>query len=333
MVSAGVDFAQNPGVLDDADASALVLSAADDDDGLLLKTCVDRAGVMVLMILEVVNNVSASVVAAHAPEDAMPLLEAAADAHVEVLVPPAVSVNAVSDTKKGTYVPILTVFVVLGADGDELLNPVRAEVRVGTGVDASMNPLVLEGVDASALVLTAAANDDALLLNTCADGVGVAVFAILKVVDDANDSVVAAFVSEDAMLLLEAAADAEVEVPVPPAVLVNAVSATIKCPDVPVFTALAVLGVDGDELLNPARAEVLVGTGAGVAMNPVVLDDVNVSTFMPTAGADDDALLPNTCVDGVGVAVFAIPEVLRMSTRWLLLRLLLRIPYYCSRLL
>ena len=69
-------------------------------------------------------------------------IEAAADAHVEVLVPPAVSVNAVSATKKGTYVPILTVFVVLGADGDELLNPVRAEVRVGTGVER-LHPLSL----------------------------------------------------------------------------------------------------------------------------------------------------------------------------------------------
>ena len=54
-------------------------------------------------------------------------------------------------------------------------------------------------------------------------------------------------------------ANADVEVLVPSVVLVNAVSATIKGSGVLVFTALAVLDVDGDELLDSARAEVLVG--------------------------------------------------------------------------
>ena len=86
----------------------------------------------------------------------------------------------------------------------------------------------------------------------------------VEVVDDVNTSVVAALVAEDDVLLLEAAADADVEGFVPPAELVDAVSATVKGSGVLVCTALAVLDVDGDELLEPARAEVLVGTGSTV---------------------------------------------------------------------
>jgi len=50
-----------------------------------------------------------------------------------------------------------------------------------------------------------------------------------------------------------------------------------------VFTVFAVLDVDRDELLDLARAEVLVGTGVDVAMNPVVLDNVDASTLVLTA--------------------------------------------------
>jgi len=103
--------------------------------------------------------------------------------------------------------------------------------------------------------------------------------------------VLAALVAEDDVLLLEAAAEADVEVLVPPAVLGNAVSATVEGPGVLAFTALAVLDVDGDELLDPARAEVLLGTGVDVAMNPVVLDDVDASALVLTAVADEDVLL------------------------------------------
>jgi len=78
---------------------------------------------------------------------------------------------------------------------------------------------------------------------------------------------------------------------VPPTVLVNADSTTVEGSGALVFTALAVLDVDGDKLLDPARAEVLVGTGVDFAMNPVVLDDVDASTLVLTAVADDDVLL------------------------------------------
>jgi len=74
-------------------------------------------------------------------------------------------------------------------------------------------------------------------------------------------AVVAALVTEDDVLLLEAAANTDVEVLVPPAVLVDAVSATIEGSVVLAFTALAVLDVYGDELLDSARSEVLVGKG------------------------------------------------------------------------
>ena len=111
------------------------------------------------------------------------------------------------------------------------------------------------------------------------------------------------------MLLLEAAAEADVEVLVPPAVLGNAVSFSIEGPGVLVFTALAVLDVDGDELLDPARAEVLLGSGVDVAMNPVVLDDVDVNTLVLTAVADDDVLLLKA-VDA-DVEVLAPPAVLQ----------------------
>ena len=95
----------------------------------------------------------------------------------------------------------------------------------------------------------------------------------------------------------------------PPAVLVDVVSATVERSVVLVITALAVLDVDGDEVLDSARAEVLVGTGVDVAVNPVVLADVDASTLVLTAVADDDVLLLTTGVDGVGVAVLVILEV------------------------
>jgi len=91
------------------------------------------------------------------------------------------------------------------------------------------------------------------------------------------------------------------------AVLVDAVSATVEGSDVLVFTAFAVLDADGDELLDSVRAEVLVGTGVVVAMNPVVLDDVDASTLVLTAVADDDLLLLE--VVDADVEVLASPAV------------------------
>jgi len=200
-------------------------------------------------------------VAALVAEDDMLLLEAAADADVKVLVPPAVLVDAVSTTVEGPEILVFTALAVLDVHGDELLDSARAVVLVGTGVDVALNPVVLDDVDASTLVLTAVADDGMVLLNTCVDRIGVAVPVILEVVDDINTSVVATLVAENDVLLLEAAANADVEVLVPLAVLVDAVSATVEGSGMLVFTTLVALDVDGDELFDPARAEVLVGTG------------------------------------------------------------------------
>jgi len=129
---------------------------------------------------------------------------------------------------------------------------------------------------------------------------------ILKEVDDVNTSVLAALVAEDDVLLLEAAANADVKVRVRPAVL--AASATVEGSGVLAFTALAVFDVDGDELLDPAGAEVLVGTGVDVTMNPVVLDDVDASALVLTAVAAEDVLVLEA-VDAE-VEVLASPTVL-----------------------
>ena len=73
----------------------------------------------------------------------------------------------------------------------------------------------------------------------------------------------------------------------------NAVSATAEGSGVLVFTAFAVLDVDGDELLDPARAEVLLGTGFDVAMNPVVLDDAS-AYVRQGEGAEAACVAPST---------------------------------------
>ena len=114
--------------------------------------------------------------------------------------------------------------------------------------------LISGEVDASALILTAIANDDVPLLTTFVDGVGVAVPVILEEADDVNTPVVAALAAENEVLLLEAAADADVERPGPPAVLMDAVSATAEGSRMLALTARAVLDADGDELLVSARA-------------------------------------------------------------------------------
>jgi len=63
---------------------------------------------------------------------------------------------------------------------------------------------------------------------------------------------------------------------------VNADSATIDGSGVLVFTALAVLDVDGDELLDSARAEVLVGTDV----------DADVKVLVPRAVLGNAVLPP-----------------------------------------
>jgi len=185
-------------------------------------------------------------------------------------------VNAESATVEGVVVLELVVPaapVVFDVEGDELLDPARAEVRAGTG-----------GV----------------------------VPVIPEMAADVNTSVVASRVAENEVLLLEAAADADKEGLAPSALLVNAVSATTEGSEGLVSITLVVLEVDGDELLDSAGAVVLVGVGSGVAMNPVGIGRVDTCgrVAAAVAYADDDAPLLKTLADGVGETVPVILELL-----------------------
>jgi len=146
------------GVPDDADTIIRALSPADNEDGLLLRTGVEGAGAAALTILEEMKDVGTSMVAAQVDEDVLALIE-----HNLAQVPLAVIVKTALATEEGTHVPILPLCAVPGVDGDQLLDTVRVEVRVGTGVDDSTHPVVLDEVGASSLRLVAAACDDALL--------------------------------------------------------------------------------------------------------------------------------------------------------------------------
>jgi len=243
------------------------------------------------------------------------LLEAAANANVEVLAPPVVLTNAISAIAEGSGVPEFAVPITRGVrdvEGDELPDPARAEVRAGTGAVVAMIPVMLGHANASALVLIAAANDDAPLLVTCVNGVGGSVPVIPEMAADVNASVVASRATENEVLLCEAAANADVEGPVPSAILVEAISATFEGPEVPVFATPAMLEVDGDELLDSSRTDVLVSTGADVAIILVVINHVDACRRGPTAVADANIGGPllKTFADGVGETVPVIPEVL-----------------------
>ena len=79
---------------------------------LLLNTGVDRVGVLVLVILEVLDDVNTAVVATLVARDDVLLLEAA-DAAMEVLVPPAVLEDAASAMSADTVVLVIMALAVL----------------------------------------------------------------------------------------------------------------------------------------------------------------------------------------------------------------------------
>ena len=63
------------------------------------------------------------------------------------------------------------------------------------------------------------------------------------------------------------------------------------------------LDIDGDELLDSHRTEVMVGKGVDTAMNSVVFEDVHASTLVLPAVTVDNVLLLNTCAHGIRMAV------------------------------
>jgi len=110
----------------------------------------------------------------------------------------------------------------------------------------------------------------------------VAVPVILEVDDDVKIPVVAALAAEDEVLLLQAAADADVERPVLSAVLASAVSTTAEGSGVLALTARAVFDADGDELLVSVRASpdsAQIDTDAALveSVAPLIPDRANVA--------------------------------------------------------
>ena len=207
LVDTGCGVAMIPVVIDHAGAcERLPTAVADtDEDASLLKTFADGAGVMVPVIHEVLDHIIIWVAAARVEESDVLLLEDAADVIVKGLVPPAVLVNADLVTVEGSGVPEFdapALLVVLDVAGDELFDPVGSEVRTGTGVVVAMIPVLLDYVDAGALVLIAVDKDDALKLKTCVNGARGAVPVIPKMAADVNTSGLASRVDENEVLLL-----------------------------------------------------------------------------------------------------------------------------------
>ena len=232
LAGVGSGGAMTPVVIGRVDTCRwVVVAVADaDDDVPLLKTFADGVGETGPGILELFDRDNILGVAERVSENDMMLLEDAVNVDVEVLVPPAGLVYAVSVTVEGPGVEFAApaALVVFDVEGDELLDPARAEVRVDTGVVVVMISVMLDHVDASTLVLIAVAKDGALLLKACVNGVRRAVPVIPEMAADVNTSVVALRVADAEVLLLEAAVDADVEGLVPSALLVNAVSVTIE---------------------------------------------------------------------------------------------------------
>ena len=211
-------------------------------------------------------------------------------------------------TVEGSNVLVLTALVVYNTNEDNLLYSRKAEALMDIGVDVTMHDVVLDDVDANTLGLNAVANDDVLLPNTGVNVVRVKELGILEAPDDINIYVVTVLAAEDDMLTLEATAHAEVEVLVPPTMLVDAVCATVEGLSVITPTVITGLDVAGDKLLDSAKAEVLVGTTVGAATNPVVFEEVDARTLVMNTVTDNNVLMLNTFIHVVRGAALVILE-------------------------
>jgi len=272
LVGTGADVAMIPVMIDHVDACRWVATTVADanDGGPLLKTFADGVRETVPVIPKVLDHVDTPVAAARVVVNDVLLLEAAADENMEVLVPSAVLVDAVSAAVEGSGVLQFATPAAPGelkVEEDEWLDSDKAEVRAGT-----------EG----------------------------AVPRIPEMTIDVNASVVASRAAENEVP--EAVANADAEGPVPPAVLVKAVSATIEGLQVPAFATPAVPEGDGDKLRDSTRAAVLVGTGSDAATSPVVISRADTCRRVPTtdANADDFVPLLKTFADGVRETVSGI---------------------------
>jgi len=263
----------------------------------------------VFVIIKLVDNANNYVAVALFAEDEVPMLEAATQADMKVLVSPEVLVHAIYATAEGSSVLVLYALALLTGDGDDLLNSTRTQGLRDTDVHIATNPVVINDVGTNKVVLTDVANDNILLLNTCGDGVRLEAIVMIEVVDDINNSVITVLVTEDDAPLFETTTDADVELIAPPAVMVDAVATTVQDPNVLVLTMSEVPGVDEDDLTDSARTEVLINTDIDNAMHPVMSDDVDAIMNTRTAVINKEVLLLNTCVGGGRVAATVILEV------------------------
>ena len=177
LVGAGVDAAMIPIGIGNAGAcERMPFAVANaEDDTSLLQTFAHGVGQTVPGTLEVFEHVNTRVVAALVSENGGILLKAAADVIAKVLVPLAVLVIVVSVNVEGSGVPehvAPAALVVLDAERDELPDSAGAEAWAGTGVVDAMIPVMLDHVDARAIVPIAVADEDAPPPKTCVNGVG-----------------------------------------------------------------------------------------------------------------------------------------------------------------
>jgi len=115
--------------------------------------------------------------------------------------------------------------------------------------NVAMNWVVIDNVDNCTIVLTAADDDEVLLLNNSISGVGMMALVILETVDDVNTSEVVALVTEDKVLPFKADVTAHEEVSVSATVIIDAIPAIDEESDRLVLTALAAFDADKNELL------------------------------------------------------------------------------------
>jgi len=245
-------------------------------------------GMAVLGMLEEADDVSAWAVEESVAEDAMRLPKDVAN--MRVPVPPSVPKDAGSITAEGQDVPVYTASSVLEVVGRRRPGPAAAEGRLGAGVDATMDPGGLDGVDASASELTTDTDENMLLLIVCIDRLGGTALGKRRSLLNMPGSGVTVWDAEDdapppvAAIVVGAAAC------VPHAGLGKTVFATIEGPGVRAIAAPVVRVVDDEEALNAARTAVRRGSGVDVTMSPWILDDANASRLVLTATAEDDVL-------------------------------------------
>ena len=209
-VCTGVVVATITELLDHADTSTLVLIAVAKDSALLVKACVNGVRRAVPVIPEMAAEVNFSVVASRVAENEGLLLDTA-NADMEGLVPSAVLVKAVSATVEGSEVSAFATPAGLDADGDVLLDSAGAVMLVGRGAVVARIPVAIgAGVCERVPTVVADANDDASLLKTFANEVGMTVPVVLELLEHDNTRVAAARVEGSEVLRLEDPAEAGV---------------------------------------------------------------------------------------------------------------------------